>query len=72
MVNRLRRLLQLCILAESVPRVRIAIVLGEVAAGNLYLKLVSLLENVAYRPEVDDVSYTFPGLSNSCFLKEFR
>ena len=46
-VDGLFSFLQLCVFSKFVARVRVAVVHGKVAAGNLHLDLVALLENVA-------------------------
>ena len=44
---------ELGVLAEGVAGVGVAVVVGEVAAGDLHPDPVALLEEVAGRPEVD-------------------
>lgn len=68
-VDGLLRLLKIRILAEGVARIWIAIVVGEVAAGNFDLDSVSLLEYVADRHQVDRIFVDGPGGQKFLFLE---
>ena len=58
-VDGLGCLLELRILPIFVSRVGIAVILGKVAAGDLHLDLVPLLEDMAHRPQVHCVLIDF-------------